>query len=1729
MEEKDPTYQPAEETENKSVQKAPWVTIVRYLLTGILAAIALAILLVAGMLIALQTNWGAARALDFFVGLADPRTEAEIHVGEVRGNFITNISLRDIHVTDTLGRPYAFVDTLNLRYNLFGLFFGTIHFREIEFGRVDVDMRELPDGRWDLLDVLPIDTTEVDTTRRLFDFRLDRGSIREGNLTMEFYAPGRDSVFAVRGLGTSISDMLMTDDIYIRFDTLFADMIPPGLQDTVWVSTGGRIDGPLWTIEDTRLLSARSNVTAGGRFRYPFRRGATYEDVDFVVTAAPLGFRDVHVFWPDLPEQGYIEIDGRITGSRNMLDFVVDAGLSDGATLSSSGTITPYRDEPVRYALQGELRRFDPGFFTGAPPGEVAVINADFRFDVTGPSLQQVDGPVFVDLFNTRFGTYRLDRTVLDGRFVNGQARFDVNGGLRGARIVGTGTIRPFDDVIPYSLQGRFQNLNLARFEVEETTDLSGTLTLEGRGFDPETMYLNLTTVLGPSRINRALLTESRINILLDQGDLSYGVRLTGAGGMLTAQGTGDMRDPIAYTVSRGRMETFDLAALAGQPVSSRLTGSFSLSGRGTEPEMMIVRGDATLVDSRWDDLVVNRATGAFNLSRGSLRLTTVADVEGGHLDFSASLRPFDAVIPYTIHRGEFRNVNLAVLLDQPDLQTDLTGTIAGSGRGVAVPAIVFDGRVDLDESVINQQPIESASVVLDLRGGTLEYEGRVTFPDGLIVAEGTATPFADRPQYTIVSGRFENLNIGAFAGAPDWQTRLTGTIALAGEGIDPETLELASRLDLSPSIINRQLIRSAAVDLQVQAGTTRVQAAVDVADAGGVTFVAEGRFFDEVPTYAAQGTLLDVDVARFLAGDTLGLRLTTDFRVAGRGLDPETMYLEGQLNSREILWTDIRADRADASFVYDAGLLQIDSLIVRSNVVYLDGAGSIAIVDPQGQYPSDFSFRADIREPIRLAPILAPDARVLTAGTAIVEGRLFGPPGMLQFETVAHLENAIYNDIRVGRLEGRFAGLFDADRNIATAEMDAVIQTLSLPNVVVARTNLEGFYDGEMIYFLADSDVDARRDLLVDGRVDLTPGERVITLEQLNLRLDEDRFSLLQPATISFSDVYRVSNFLLFTEDQELAVDGVIDLEGEQSLVVTLDNFRLDGVSDLLGFDGLGGRVNGSLVLLGPAWAPLLEGTLVADMYSFRDPVGDLELTLLYDNLRLNLDAILEDEEGNQLTATGSIPMDLRLSPPTEEQPGIAAAEAIEGLVDIRILSNNFQIDWVLPFLDRDTVNRLEGRLTADIEVSGELDDPILDGEATIVNGLVGLPSLGLAYSDIQAQANLVGNQVVIERAQMRSGPGTMVASGTIDMPRLTLGEFNLALVASNFRVANLPQQYRTDVTGVMALQGTTQRPLLTGSLRLISSEFWVPDEFTEIEPVALTTEDVLMLERNFGVRVEEADTEAFDIFDAAAFNLSLTIERDAWLRSRAQPRMDIQFTGLLDISKEPFGDILAFGSVEVLPERSRVVQFGRRFDIETGALLFNGPILEAFMDVDAVYEVRMREGQDEQVRITLGLTGRLDDLSLTLSSEPTMDMTDIISYIATGRPASETFLLGGEGAGPGIGLDPAYGLALGQLTAFVEGVAAEGLGLDVIEIEQDGLRGARITAGKYVTNRLFTSVSYPIGQYDSGGREAVGGDANERKTRVTIEYEVFRWMLLRAMQRGSERAVHMLFEYSY
>jgi autotransporter translocation and assembly factor TamB len=308
------------------------------------------------------------------------------------------------------------------------------------------------------------------------------------------------------------------------------------------------------------------------------------------------------------------------------------------------------------------------------------------------------------------------------------------------------------------------------------------------------------------------------------------------------------------------------------------------------------------------------------------------------------------------------------------------------------------------------------------------------------------------------------------------------------------------------------------------------------------------------------------------------------------------------------------------------------------------------------------------------------------------------------------------------------------------------------------------------------------------------------------------------------------------------------------------------------------------------------------------------------------------------------------------------------------------------------------------------------------------------------------------------------------------------------------------------LRLTGTLDQPVLRGSVVLSQGDIYLTDELVppDLETVNLTDAQIRDVEARFGRVVTARDTSVNRFTDALDYNLTVQIERNVWLRSNAGLPFDIEFSGDIQARKTPFAESgQLFGRIDL--NRGSVETLSRLFELTDGSIVFNGDALDALIDLSADLDIRLPgtlAGQSSAT-ITLDVNGRFaEDLTIRLSSNPSLDQADIVSLIATGRLASEAFAGGGGGA-----FGTAVGLAGGYAGGILEGVASENLGISMAQIDYEG-GDIVIKLGDYLTSQAFLTVGFVVGNQD---RNETG-----LPIIVGLDYELLKWLSAQAEYSG-------------
>ncbi|HVR60460.1 MAG TPA: translocation/assembly module TamB domain-containing protein, partial [Polyangia bacterium] len=571
-------------------------------------------------------------------------------------------------------------------------------------------------------------------------------------------------------------------------------------------------------------------------------------------------------------------------------------------------------------------------------------------------------------------------------------------------------------------------------------------------------------------------------------------------------------------------------------------------------------------------------------------------------------------------------------------------------------------------------------------------------------------------------------------------------------------------------------------------------------------------------------------------------------------------------------------------------------------------------------------------------------------------------------------------------------------------------------------------------------------------------------------------------PGAVRATAVLRIRNAGVLTADARLAAELRRLLDGADvrrvpvTATIGIPGFALASLADFTDeLKGLSGQLSGQLHLTGTLARP--SGT--ADLQIDGAKVDDLA----FRDVRLQgqagggrVSATLNIVEATGGTLTGSLALDR------------AAGDRLQATAR----GQNLDLRFLRPFVA--TAREIAGQAQLSATVGGTLAAPQIDASLTVDKGrlgLIGQPT----FSDVRVAATLKPGRADLTTLEMRSGSGSLSASGWVGLdgfqPRRAVlrGHAHRFLVAAAGSTGAL-------VDGDFAADAVLRRDLVSGAAQIPRAQVWLPKG-----PGGGGGRDLQKIGAHDDVRfVDEAARAAEErqLADAAAASprrIDLGV-RTGTVYVRGKD-LDIELDSTLKLGSVPSGPRTGAptlsGGIHI--RRGRINIQGQRFDFDRGDVNFDGsPDFNPRLDI-----VLQRQYSDARVVVQLTGTPRKPELKLT-SDPPIYDQAQIVSLILTGQP-------GGQPS-TGKSFDPTAAVATAVLSRLADQIAPE-IGLDVLRVESVDVRnqegestGAtdmRVELGKYISDRIYVSYAHVFGAPDT---------ANQNEAHV--EYRVTRrWMV--------------------
>ena len=400
------------------------------------------------------------------------------------------------------------------------------------------------------------------------------------------------------------------------------------------------------------------------------------------------------------------------------------------------------------------------------------------------------------------------------------------------------------------------------------------------------------------------------------------------------------------------------------------------------------------------------------------------------------------------------------------------------------------------------------------------------------------------------------------------------------------------------------------------------------------------------------------------------------------------------------------------------------------------------------------------------------------------------------------------------------------------------------------------------------------------------------------------------------------------------------------------------------------------------------------------------------------------------------------------EKDPSLNGKASLE-LKDLAPLA------WWVPQLAK-----LQGKGNLSAEIGGTVAAPRVAFTVTARDIDTEVPLLGLHLRDGNISAKLKPDGAFEAEGGITSGDGTIRMTGS----HAAAAGVALDIDGSKFLAANIPGA-RVSIAPDLTLTGKPGDLALKGAVTIEDAD--VNLEKLSISRSYSASPDVVVVDRE-----QQRQRETLGL----TTDVRILLGKDVKLAGYG---LESTVGGELRVTEAPNEISRAFGEIRVA---GTYEAFGRKLNIERGRLQYAGTALDdPQLDILAV-----RKLQD--VTAKLRVTGTAQNPKLDVFTDPAMSQTDAMSYLLTGKPASD---LHGEDGAAVQGAAQSLGGVLGNRLA--KKIGGKVGFVDEIGVEQNtDLGGSAFTVGKYLSPRLF--VSYGVGLFEPGNAITVRWQFSER-----------------------------------
>jgi len=569
------------------------------------------------------------------------------------------------------------------------------------------------------------------------------------------------------------------------------------------------------------------------------------------------------------------------------------------------------------------------------------------------------------------------------------------------------------------------------------------------------------------------------------------------------------------------------------------------------------------------------------------------------------------------------------------------------------------------------------------------------------------------------------------------------------------------------------------------------------------------------------------------------------------------------------------------------------------------------------------------------------------------------------------------------------------------------------------------------------------------------------------DVQLDEVPLNSIEVKLDKIGSVIRINQLKLSQRKGELIVGGWINPDEDNKnldIHLSANNIDLDKLSNFFNLETeIKGLVNFKAEVTGDIDLPNISFSAKVEKGKFQDFTFDtLIVEALYNQDILEVKQFILDKEGHQIKGKGKIPYEFSFMGKEKVSPSLTDVP-----IDFVLTLDNTDLSFISMFF-KEEIKQLQGLTNAELELSGTLNHPILNGSIALTDGEVELFQFPTKINSLNVLLQLEDNLVKIEDMNFRIDQYKIYTSGEFALKNLQPQGININIWTNKEEVL-YQDIFKVQANLKARVTGLFTSPHIEGTLTLSQGELnWKENN----KDIPLNPSELLSKLINLKGDID-LEVKILDDFIAKTNDFNLKLVGGVKVQgSLSAPKLN--------------------GEFEI--KQGHIIFLDKKFRVSTGKVIFVDSSGE-----DMILDIRAKTEIDD-IDVFVSVSGILAQPMVTFSSSPALSESEIISLLMFNK--NYAGLTEGE-MGTILKEEMINLIAQGLSIRFlnqIEDEIANSLGLDEFKIETIfkkeqnsdlafisgfALETLAFKVGKYFSENFYLTYSAPLFEMGIGDLE--------------------------------------------